>query len=222
MAATVLIAVPVLDRPERAAMVAESAAEATTVPYRLLFLCSPHDEAEQAACGLTGASVLVVPWESGPHDYAKKINHAVTVSDEPWILMGADDLCFCPGWAENALHCATRTGAKVVGTQDWGNSRVIAGDHSTHPLVSRDYIIGQGTIDVPGVMLHEGYDHNFCDDELVATAKHRGVWAFCHDAEIPHLHPDWGKGIKDATYRKGRASFNADAVLYRSREKLWA
>lgn len=220
--ATVLVAVPVLGRPERARQIAESVYDATTVPYRLLFLCSPGDEAQRAACERTGADLLVVDWQPGKGDYARKINHAVAVSDEPWILMGADDLCFCPDWAENALACGDQTGAGVVGTQDWGNSRVMAWQHSTHPLVRRSYIVEHGTIDQQGLMLHEGYDHNFCDDELVATAKHRGEWTFCPEAEIPHLHPDWGKGEWDDTYVKGRKRFNDDAALYKKRSRLWA
>lgn len=217
----ILIAVPVLNRPERAREVAVAVEEATTIPYTLLFLCTPGDRAEIASCERTGASVEVVSWQSGQGDYARKINHAVRVSSEPWILMGADDLCFCPDWAENAIACGEQTGAGVVGTQDWGNSRVINGEHSTHPVVRRSYIEQYGTIDQAGLMLHEGYHHNFCDDELVNTAKHRGLWTFCQASEVPHLHPDWGLGRNDDTYRKGRSSFNQDAQLYREREHLW-
>jgi len=187
-----------------------------------MFLCSPGDDEQIDACERAGADeVTTVSWESGPGDFARKINYAVTVSSEPWILMGADDLCFCPSWAENALECARVTGASVIGTQDWGNSRVIAGQHSTHPLVSRRYIVDQGTIDEKGKMLHEGYGHQFCDDELVATARVRRAWTFCHAAEVPHLHPDWGKAPDDATYQKGRATLYADQALYEARKHLW-
>lgn len=217
----ILIAVPVLGRPWRAAPLVEAAHEATTVDHRILFLCSPGDDAEIAACEATDASVVVVPWESGMGDFARKINYAVKVSDEPWILMGADDLCFCPFWAEKAIECGVAHHAGVVGTQDWGNSRVMAGEHSTHPVVSREYIMKQGTIDEPGKMLHEGYGHQYCDDELVVTARMRRSWVFCYASEVPHLHPDWGKSEDDATYRKGRASFEHDRVLFEERQKLW-
>jgi hypothetical protein len=48
---------------------------------------------------------------------------------------------------------------------------VIRGEHSTHPIIVRSYIEGQGAIDEPGKALHEGYWHNFVDDELIGTAR---------------------------------------------------
>jgi hypothetical protein len=46
----------------------------------------------------------------------------------------------------------------------------MAGRHSTHSLVTRDYVERFGTIDEAGVVLHEGYPHEFVDDEFVQTA----------------------------------------------------
>lgn len=221
MTADVLIAVPVLGRPRSASAVAERARE-TDVPYRLLFLCSPRDSSEIVACRATGAEVLVVGWQPTRGDYARKINAACATASEPWVLMAADDLCFCPGWASAAIECGNQAGASVVGTNDLGNSRVMAGNHATHSLVRLDYVREQGTIDEPGKMLHEGYLHNFCDDELVATARRRGAWTFCRRSEVPHLHPHWGHAPMDATYRRGLSGFDADRRLFRTREHLWA
>jgi hypothetical protein len=218
----ILVAVPVLGRPQMAAQLVESCREGTTVDHRIMFLCSPGDTDEIDACRATEADeVHVVTWQPGPGDYAKKINYAVRASEEPWILMGADDICFCPGWAENALQCGQRGRAGVIGTQDWGNPRVMAGFHSTHPLVRRSYIEEEGTIDEPGKMLHEGYHHAFCDDELCGTAMWRRKWVFCAESEVPHNHPDWGLSPWDSTYEKGRASINEDRELFMSRKHMW-
>jgi hypothetical protein len=217
----VLIAVPVLGRPGNAAALVERA-RITDVPYLLLFLCSPGDDDEIRACVATGAEVVVVPWGNGPGDYARKINHACALELAPWILMGADDLCFCPGWASLAIAQGERTGVGVIGTNDMGNPRVMSGDHATHPLVRAAYVRESGTIDEPGKMLHEGYRHNFCDTELVATARARGEWSFCFESKVPHLHPHWGHGQLDETYRIGLSGFHEDRDLFAQREDLWS
>jgi hypothetical protein len=228
--ATILIAVPVLARPGNAARVAQSAAEATTgCPYRLLYLCSPGDTAEIDAClAVTAASncssvtVAVVPFENGPGDWARKLNHAIfDLSDEPYILLGADDLRFHHGW-DTAVLELLEAGYGLVGTNDLGNPSVTAGVHATHPVASRLYAEACGTIDECGQLLHEGYDHQHVDVEAVETAKARGAWAFAAGSRVEHLHPFWRKGRDDATYRQGRANSGRDLLLYRSRQHLWS
>lgn len=118
------------------------------------------------------------------------------------------------------MRAANRGDFCVVGTNDMGNSRVIAGNHSTHPLVHRDYL-ACGTVDEVGIVLHEGYQHQFADDEFVQTAKVRRVYAHAFDAFVEHLHPNWGKGRDDATYRRGQAGFSADKRLYDQRCAMW-
>lgn len=109
----------------------------------------------------------------------------------------------------------------VVGTNDLGNPRVIAGKTATHSLVTRAYVGEHGTVDEPGKVLHEGYQHNFCDTEFVETAKRRGAWAFAGDSVVEHLHPHWSKGDDDETYRRGQAGFEVDRRLHARRRRLW-
>jgi hypothetical protein len=218
--AEILIAIPVLGRPWRAASVYESATGATDVPHRVVFLVSPADDAQRAACVATGAEVIDVSWSPGPGDWARKINAAYYRSDEPWIFLGADDLCFCDGWASAALAVGEETDAGVVGTNDDGNPRVKAGQHSTHPLVRRSYVDALGTIDGIGILC-EQYDHQYSDDELVETAKSRGAWAFARDAEVEHLHPYFGKAEMDETYEKALRATQADKTLFERRRHLW-
>lgn len=219
---SVLVSIPVLGRPDRALAVYGSAIN--SVPghqVRVLFSCSPGDDDEIAACLATGANVVVVPWrpEDGG-DWAKKHNRAFLEMAEEWILLGADDLVFHRGWFDACLETFQRTRACVIGTNDMGNARVVAGNHSTHPLVHRDYL-DCGTVDADGLILHEGYRHQFVDDEFVQTAMSRDAFAHCRSAYVEHLHPDWGKGERDATYELGQAGFNADRALYEQRQRLW-
>lgn len=221
MTATIAILVPVLGRPERALPLAQSAAHGTDVPYRLVFLCSPEDGAQIDACQLAG-DTIVVDWPAGPGDYARKINHGYRHTTEPWIFTAADDLVFHPGWARAVLQTARSSGGKVIGTQDGWNGAVTAGKHSTHSLVERSYVDTEGSSwDGPGVLLHEGYDHQYVDTELVALARDRGVFVMARDAYVEHLHPMAHKSRMDATYRKGLAKGREDGRLYDRRRRLY-
>lgn len=206
--------VPVLDRPHRVQPLLESIDLATPEPFRVLFLCDPDDQAEQAAVRTVGADMLICGGS-----YARKINAGVKATDEPLIFLGADDLHFHPGWLTAA---AARVAGRisVVGTQDLGNRRVRRGQHATHSLVTRAYT-HLGTIDEPGCLLHEGYHHNFVDDEFVGTAKARRVWAFEHRSVVEHLHPNWTGAESDATYDRGQRSFELDRRHFRERRHLW-
>jgi hypothetical protein len=218
--AEILIVVPVLGRPKAAQPVADSVRENTTVPYRLVFCCNAEDNHQIAACLATGCDVQFFPPAPRPGDWAKKINTVYSRSTEPFLLCAADDLVFHPGWDVAALRVAAE-GWGVIGTNDLGNSAVMAGMHATHPLVSRHYADCCGTADECGKFLHEGYTHQLVDVELVETAKARGAWAFAADSHVEHRHPFWRKGVDDETYRLGRARYAQDQALYQQRRRLW-
>lgn len=217
----IAVLIPVLNRPTRVAPLVASLEAASRVirctPY---FLVSPNDRDELAAIKASRAKAFKVEWPAGQGDYARKMNHGFHQTDEPFVFLGADDLLFHPGWAERAVARWYETNCCVIGTNDMGNSRVTQGRHSTHSLVDRDYL-ECGTIDEQGKVLHEGYQHNFVDDEFVHTAIWRSTYAQALDSMVEHLHPNWGKGAQDATYRKGMEHFNIDRRYYVNRQHLW-
>lgn len=221
--ADVVAVVPVLGRPWRVEPLIEALAaslEQTTV--ELLFVASPGDDAEIAELESAGARYLVADRPAGPGDWARKVNLGYRATDAPWIFTGADDLCFCPGWADRALECAMATAAGVVGTNDCANERVIRGDHATHNLVARWYADTYGTVDGPGAVVTEVYAHNYVDDELVQTARTRGKWKFCRASEVPHMHPNFDRSVRiDDTYRLGESRFTADRVMFMRRRPLF-
>lgn len=222
----ILVAVPVLERPHRAKLVADAVHSVTTTPHRVVFFCTPGDELEIEACHeacLEDDCVVIMDRGAEPGDYARKINFAfrVLLPHEQWVFTGADDLCFCPEWDTRALACASTSHKPVIGTNDLGNDRVMRGDHSTHSLVHRNYVEQWGTCDERGKLYHEGYGHWFCDDEMVHTANVRGAFIACRESEVPHLHPIWGKGENDAVYEKGQASLWDDKALYEERQTIW-
>lgn len=223
---TVSILVPVLARPQRVEPLLASLVAAGTDPrvdpanLDLVFICNRSDDAEIDAVRAVGLDPVVVPWDAGRGDYAKKLNLCFAASPHEWFFFAADDLVFHDGWLAFALAAHRRTGACVIGTNDLGNQRTVAGVHSTHTLVNRDYA-DCGTVDDGSRILHEGYDHNYVDDEFVQTAKVRHTYAHAEKAVVEHFHPDWGKGEMDSTYRKGKARFEDDHRLYLQRKILW-
>lgn len=217
----IAVVVPVLGRPQNAQTLVESFLT-SAADAELWFVASPGDDGQLEACYATGQPTLVATWEPGPGDYAAKIQRGFDLTRAPFVLLGADDLRFHPGWDTALLAVASEFDVGVVGTNDLGNSVVVAGRHSTHPLVARCYIDQYGgAFGEPGQVYHAGYSHQFVDVELVELAKSRGCYAHCPDAVVEHLHPLWGKAATDATYRKGQADGEADRRLFEQRRKLW-
>jgi len=219
---SIAILLPVLNRPHRVKALLRSLRDAdeegiTTNP---VFVCSDGDTRQIAAVKAAGLEPLIL-YSPGRGEYARKTNLATQTIEDEWLFMGADDLHFHPGWAPACLDEHERTGCLVIGTNDLGNSAVMAGRHSTHSLVHRDYL-AFGTIDEPGKLLCDRYDHNSVDVEFWETAKARGQAAFAADAHVEHLHRLWGKASFDATYRKGTRNATADKRLYLQRRRLWA
>lgn len=227
MRAELLIVVPVLDRPGNAAPLVESLAANTETVWRLVFVTSLGDYDQQFACdeiAFTDPRVEVLAMGSGPGpgDYAKKIQAGYDSGDEPYVLLGADDLRFHPGWDTNALALFAQYDVGVVGTVDLGNQQTVAGTHSTHPLVARCYIDSMGgVVGMPGQVYFEGYDHQLVDNELVQTARARGCYAHAFDSIVEHQHFLWGKSPLDETYRKGQRAGVADRALFDQRRHLW-
>jgi hypothetical protein len=173
----------------------------------------------QAALRLRG------PWQVDMHRYlremgsfAEKVNRGYEISTEPWLFIVGDDVKFHPGWLDQAMQTARTSGKSVIGTNDLGNPMVLAGEHATHLFIRRDYVEQVGASwDGPGVVCHEGYRHWYVDNEMVIAAKQRGAWIPCLASPVEHLHPYYGKAVKDDVYRIGEAAASADAALYKAR-----
>jgi len=218
---SIAIVIPVLGRPERAPSLVESIKISTTVPHRVLFMLSPNDRAGRVYA--KHGEVILVEWESGPGDFARKTNRGFAETTEEFIFCGATDLTFEPGWDVRALDVAESSGAGVIGTWDGANPVVMKGDHSTHSLVRRSYAEDPGcTVDGTGAIYCELYDHQAVDNELVEVAQMRGQWAFSPYSRVIHHHPFFDRSIPiDATYKKALAKGRDDRVLFMQRRRLW-
>jgi glycosyltransferase involved in cell wall biosynthesis len=162
-----------------------------------------------------GATVI----KADAHTFAERMNAGYQQTSEPWLFLVGDDVQFHPGWLDQAQ---ARAGDQyhVVGTNDLGNPRVMAGGHATHLLVRRSYIDEQGASwDGPKVVAHEGYRHWFVDDEIVTAAKQRDVWVMALESVVEHLHPLFGKGEPDDIYKIGEVHAAEDRETFDRRLK---
>lgn len=205
-----VVLVPALARPHNVVQLLDSIEQATP-GARTLFICDHGDVAEIEAVSADGRAHLDICTGG----YAAKINRGIAITAEPLVFLGADDLRFHPGWLEAATRLLDP--AEVVGVNDLLPRRRV---HTTHFLVSRGYA-ARGTIDGHPGVLSEAYEHNFVDDELIATAKRRGIYAYAEDAHVEHLHPMGGQVRIDETYRRGFDAMRRDRRVFQSRRALW-
>lgn len=221
--ADVVVLVPVLGRPHRVGPLLESLSASLTPSgptVRPLFLVSQNDRATAVEIRRHNADHLICRWLPDRADYALKVNYGYRESKEEFVFVGADDLAFRSGWVDVALAVFDARDVGVVGTNDL--SHRARQQHSTHSLVCRGYVeMWGGTCDASGDVYCELYDHQFVDDELLATARGRGCYAFAADSVVEHLHPHWGKAEEDATYVKALRATDADGKLFRQRSRLW-
>ena len=221
------IIVPVLGRPQNVRPLVDSIKENIVVEHRIIFLCSQGDDDEISEANITPEIDIVATstFPAGPGDYAKKINAAFRSTKSPFIFTAADDVTFTPGWDTHILAVAERTGAGMVGSNDDANPLVKRGRHSTHSLFSRAYIdkVGGTFFDGPGVVYHEGYDHQWIDTEAVKAAMDRREWAFARRSVVKHHHPMYDRSVSmDDTYRRALGDARSDQALYRARLQEWA
>lgn len=211
----VAVLIPTLRRAFRLRAVANNVMQSDSrcVP---VFICEAEDEESIETVDQIEGAQLVINVRA--RSYAGAINTAVAWMDSDWFFLGSDDLDFRAGWLDSAL--AVADGFDVVGTNDLHNPEVLNGTHSTHSLVRGSYA-RNGCVDVPDVCLFEGYRHNWCDTEFIATASARGVFVPCLDSVVEHLHWVWGNNVMDSTYDKGRLSEGLDRQLFSERQKLW-
>lgn len=246
--AEVAILVPMWGRTERIEQLLASIERNTRVAHTVWFIACSDDEevltyfsapafvAVELSVISDGFGITFAPdsgvrlvvtseWPSGiPGDYARKINLGYRVTDEPFLFTGAIDLCFRQGWWEQAMRKMNYVydpPIGVVGTNDLTNRRTMTGNHSTHSLVRRSYIDECGTIDEPGKVLHEGYWHEFVDDEFVRTAQYRRRYVHAVSSVVEHLHPMGNKCATDDIYDMHPTRMEQGRNLFMERQHLW-
>lgn len=214
----VAVIVPVMDRPQNAAPFMRSL-RASTGLATVYAIADEGDLATREAWVMAGATVIV---SDRGYTFAQKANCGYFKTSESCLFVTGDDVKFWPGWYDHALHVMKREKAGLVGTNDLGNKAVMAGEHATHPLILRDYIDEHGASwDGPGILAHEGYGHWFVDNEWTWVARQSHCFGFALGSYVEHLHPIFGKGKDDNTYKRGQASVQSDQRHWEKRVRQY-
>ena len=210
----IAVLIPTLNRPHKIAGIVQNLKDTAPMatPY---FIIEAHDTATADAIDQVNAKKIV---NKRTASFAGAINTALHETTEPYLFVSADDSYYHPNWTEPLLEKAKTYG--LCAANDMHNRDVQAGNLATCFLLTREYAL-IACIDEPGVMLHEGYTHNYVDTEITGTAKSRGQFVYCPDSLVEHMHYLWGLAVKDATYDKTLVHINQDEALCNSRKHLW-
>lgn len=223
---TLTAVIPVLNRPKNVERFIKSFLDNTPLEKaELLFVTneSCKEEIDEIKKFGESANILLAPDDI--ISWGKRINYGVSFSEintkfstpSSWILCGADDVTFDSNWFFEAEKASLNFDG-IIGTNDLGHpatTATVGGWHTTHPIVSRKYIMEQGIVDEKGKFCHEGYHHNYVDVEFVHTSMRRNCWKHVPTCIIEHHHPAWNKAISDDVYAKGQENVSAD-------QRLWA
>ena len=204
----VAVIVPTLMRPHKVSRVLETFGAAGV---RIVFVADPHDDLTLDTLREAGAEHI-----APGGNYARKIRAGVKHTSEQYVFTGGDDLEAKPGWFEAALEKLVEP-VQVVGINDLIKR---TRKHATHFVMTRAYA-EQPTIDGRPGPFFDGYHHWFMDDEFIATAEHRGVYAYAPDAQVLHLHPMAGLAEDDEVYRLGRQQRRYDGKKFKRRSVHW-
>ena len=197
-------------RPHRIQAVVDTIIESTT-DYQIVVLATGE-------CAEVARSLPVTLIDDGGGTWPQRINRGIRETTEPYCFTAADDLAFRPGWFEAARIVMDQiTGGGLVGVNDLMNRAGV------HFLISREYVntIGGSLADPPGVAMHEGFRHAYCDDFARKCAQHRGRWGYANESVVEHLHRGVGKAPSDEIYDLGESTMGEGGALFHSLSHLF-
>jgi hypothetical protein len=207
------ILIPSLNRPQRLQATIEAIHANTSEPHTIMFCVS--DPESRDILDAAGEWYLD---DSDVEDrrYVTRMNKLVRYLDgAETIFYGSDDVIHHPGWLTNALK-VMETGPDVVVVNDLHNAR------GTQALMRRSYL-SNAVFDAPGDAFHDGYLHNFADNEQHFTAYMHRTYERAMDSVVEHLHPIFRASNSitwDETYTHAMEGWQHDEALFQSRGPL--
>lgn len=219
---TLDILIPTI-RPERIAGMIGNINENTSpkIPFGIIFIAEFGNNAvvrEVQRLKEKNRNVHVI-FNALERGYPGSMNTAFHWSNADVVFLGSDDVVHHKDWAERGL-AAFAPGVGIVGTNDLDDKGVLAGEHSTHSFVKRDYVMNPGAvIGAPGWLMYQGYRHYYTDVELIATAKARQAFKPCMDSIVEHRRIE---SEMDETWLVRRQEMLVhDMPIYQRRVALW-
>jgi hypothetical protein len=212
------IYIPTLGRPHKLQAVADNIKANTKGEFQLYWGVESHDRESILAAKDTGYPVII---NEGEPTYSNTVQTIYEQTDEPIFFLGNDDFFFVKDWDVIPLEkFAADDDLHVLGVHD-GNPKT---SYTSIFFIRRKYIEEQsGVVDIPNRVLYP-YNHNFVDNEMTETAKHRGVWGNSEAPCILHQHPSFtwlGEFPVDETYLNNNKKDAEDNELFHSRRHLW-
>jgi hypothetical protein len=104
------------------------------------------------------------------------------------IMLGDDTIPRTPGWAGDLADAAG----------PWGMS--YPDDGHQHEAKATAVCMGARLYQALGFALPDAMEHLFTDDYWTRLGERAGVLKYCPEILVEHMHPDAGKGVRDAQY----------------------
>jgi len=202
------ILVPSLNRPQNLKRLVEGIHSATPEMHFINF-CVSDDESKAALDDLDEFYLDDSDFED--RRYVTRMNKLVgELDDAKTVFFGSDDVLHHDGWLRAALTVMERENKAVVVVNDMHNA------NGTQAVVRRDYL-PHAVFDDPREAFHNGYLHNFADNEMFLTAQVQGEFTRAMDSFVEHLHPLFGSNNKlgwDDTYNNAQKGWEQDSALW--------
>jgi len=140
----------------------------------------------------------------------KMVKHLAAKARYDWVMFLGDDTIPQPGMLWEAVPFPGFRG--MVGLNDQIHN---GNDLSTHWMCHKDMLKLTG-----GEFFHTGYNHQYCDQELLDIAKENNLFVWAENAKLVHDHPHINGKQDDEHYRRVYASESAkhDLFLYLRRK----
>lgn len=209
---TTAILIPSLNRPQRLRQTISYLHANTAEPHRLLFCVS--DIESKVILSELGEWYLD---DSDDPDrrYVTRMNKLVRhIDDADAVFFGSDDVIHHPGWLTEAWKVLEDFSCVVV--NDGHNP------NGTQALMRAGFL-PFAVFDSPGDAFHNGYIHNFADNEQHFTAFKQGEYARAMESHVEHLHPLFQSDNAipwDATYSNAQKGWDHDQMLFNERVQL--
>lgn len=202
----IAILIPTMGRSDRMEKIIENVAS-TSSHSRVYFVISPDDKESLDEVERIGASYFCTPGT-----YVHCINFATRETVEEFVLCGADDIEFMPGWEKELLEMADKNPEKMIfgGTDSWKISKTML--HISHPMVRRNYI----KVD----LYYPGYAHYMCDIELIQRGLGEDVVMIADKTLIEHHHAV-KENKEDSTSEHVSKVTAADRFVYERRKGMF-
>lgn len=131
------------------------------------------------------------------------------------VLSGADDTLFrTAGWDQEVINAfaAAPNGVALAVPLDGAEAK--RGRRTTHMFASRAWV------SAVGYFLQPKYEHFYADTHLEDIARQAGALVWLDSVLLEHMHPNNGKGPKDATHAAKRQGEKGARMSDRDKERF--